>query len=593
MSQQGPRYPELKLSPGRIGELVKLADASASTVSSWHEISSSLKSAEDSNEAAALAMAFDYIQRRTEKANGRDTFGPMWEIDNECYPMPVTELPEKVLSLWEGVASSSQTPAIRARLYDLLFIAGRLPKHTNGESACRSYLELSRREWEDLYRAEALIRALDIARQLKNETLAQNAVTNIVDNAQRSLDASEHQPGVALRLISRLLEERDPPTSVDDLLINARGRYRSDPFIESEVAAMQRKRLLARQEDTVRIDREIASIWINAAESAEHGLVRSSHLTSAIEYARDHNQGNRLADLIKKATLMLQDIDPDDLGLQKISTSYNLTDEQVNSWTEYYAGHDDLRTCLTVFAQGENGTPPTGNVDDNRTQVEQLAVDAPLYSMLRSVIVGGDGLPRWTPQSEQDHEEQKLTSCETFRLKFIAPLYAHALAEIGKRHNPSRDHLVKVLSELLFPPAATARTLADALLRYWQGDYEGCAYILTAKIEAIARNLSRSLDEPVYSLQRKKSPGKYVGLPSLFRILRDRGMDESWYRHLQTLLCSMPGLNYRNELAHGFVDEVQQPTAALLIQAALYLAMLGPAPAEQAPEPGGPSEGGE
>lgn len=36
------------------------------------------------------------------------------------------------------------------------------------------------------------------------------------------------------------------------------------------------------------------------------------------------------------------------------------------------------------------------------------------------------------------------------------------------------------------------------------------------------------------------------------------------------------GWNFRNELAHGFVDEVSGPAAALLVQAALFIAMLTP-----------------
>ncbi|WP_431605634.1 DUF4209 domain-containing protein [Amycolatopsis melonis] len=62
-------------------------------------------------------------------------------------------------------------------------------------------------------------------------------------------------------------------------------------------------------------------------------------------------------------------------------------------------------------------------------------------------------------------------------------------------------------------------------------------------------------------------------------------MDESWGRYLSTLLAGPTGWNLRNELAHGFVDEVSAPMAALLIQAALYVANLAPRADEPPPTP--------
>jgi hypothetical protein len=59
--------------------------------------------------------------------------------------------------------------------------------------------------------------------------------------------------------------------------------------------------------------------------------------------------------------------------------------------------------------------------------------------------------------------------------------------------------------------------------------------------------------------------------------LKDRGLDESWYRMIYTTCCNPAGgWNVRNEILHGFVDEIYAPVAAVLIQALLYLASLTP-----------------
>ncbi|WP_196425607.1 DUF4209 domain-containing protein [Amycolatopsis camponoti] len=63
--------------------------------------------------------------------------------------------------------------------------------------------------------------------------------------------------------------------------------------------------------------------------------------------------------------------------------------------------------------------------------------------------------------------------------------------------------------------------------------------------------------------------------------LAKQGFDESWGRYLSTLLAGPTGWNLRNELAHGFVDEVSAPITALLIQAAPYVATLVPSATDQ------------
>jgi hypothetical protein len=56
--------------------------------------------------------------------------------------------------------------------------------------------------------------------------------------------------------------------------------------------------------------------------------------------------------------------------------------------------------------------------------------------------------------------------------------------------------------------------------------------------------------------------------------LRKVSLNESWYRFLHTYLASVVGANIRNELLHGFVDEITESASALILTAALYLAVL-------------------
>jgi hypothetical protein len=137
---------------------------------------------------------------------------------------------------------------------------------------------------------------------------------------------------------------------------------------------------------------------------------------------------------------------------------------------------------------------------------------------------------------------------------------------------PSLDELSAFIatSDIVDRPLAAA--LARSLHRWWAGDYEGAAFTAIPRIEALARELLLAADAAVYRLQRQQTPGQYAGLGYLLDMLRTGGLDESWYRYFRTVLFSPAGWNIRNELSHGFLDNVDFVVAALILQLALHLA---------------------
>lgn len=429
------------LSPERIAELAALADAAAADAKrGWYEISSALTDKRAVADVEAIAVAFDYRLQDRVDGNSNPAF-------HAAQLRPLAELPTSVADLWAHVVDATASAPVRARLHDLLFTLGRQPKHKHAEQACREYLTVGAGNWGSLYRVRALTRALNIARQMNRNDLANDVVKEIIANARESLDSAEWQPGVFLRLIGRLVEEKNPPTGVDDLLAEARARYAGDPYIEVDTAMLQRRLAKDEKDALERIDREIVGIWTTAAE-ASAGLQKLGHLTKAVDYARDHGQ----ADLLAAATTALQAIGIDDLEMQTFRVPVEIPDEEINKWIGYFIQGDDWRVCLARFADGEQGTPPTGRIDESRAQVETLKKDAPLYSMFPHSKIGGDGLPRWEPQNEDDQEEQRLADVELFRMQLYAPLFARALHEIGIVHHPLREEVEEFFGERPFLP---------------------------------------------------------------------------------------------------------------------------------------------
>jgi hypothetical protein len=191
---------------------------------------------------------------------------------------------------------------------------------------------------------------------------------------------------------------------------------------------------------------------------------------------------------------------------------------------------------------------------------------------LTRVLVGGDGLPRFTASSDDERNELALVGSEMLRASISSLLLKQALERIWEKWGPiSEDELAGFLGEHEHVQDSTARGLARDFRRYFSGDFEGCAFCITPRTESLVRALVLGIPLPIYRTQRAASPGQYPGLGALIPKLQEAGLDESWSRFLQGFLASPMGSNYRNELLHGFVDDPSARDATLLLVSALYL----------------------
>jgi hypothetical protein len=61
-------------------------------------------------------------------------------------------------------------------------------------------------------------------------------------------------------------------------------------------------------------------------------------------------------------------------------------------------------------------------------------------------------------------------------------------------------------------------------------------------------------------LQAGPDQGQYLMLYPLLQQLQELGMDESWIYFLRWMLLAPPGMNIRNDIAHGFVSRISPST---------------------------------
>ena len=367
-----------------------------------------------------------------------------------------------------------------------------------------------------------------------------------------------------LGLIELLVDAGCDDPSADDLLRQARDLFPGAWNTES-VIDLQRRRAT---DDTSRIalDRELIERWLDEADRVDP-MVALMHREKAAQLARERG----LPDLAERAVRAMQSAEPPQLNRIRVEVPSTVTSEQIEELIESMVGDDWWDSVGRVLAAG----PPTGDVKRNREQAAERAREFPLQALLPKVRLGGDGLPRYSARSEEDQLDDQLTDAETAGMQWMGHLMAEALRRACERFEPSVDDVVDALRSVNCT-GATATAIGRIVRRFSDGDFEAAAYTAIPLIERQCRDLLLSINAPLYRVQRERAPGTYPGLGALLPELAGRGLDESWYRFLRTLLSAPNGRNLRNEALHGFVEDVNLTTAGLVLIALHYTSLLHP-----------------
>jgi hypothetical protein len=546
-------------------ELAQLADAAA-VDSEWeHQIVEAIVGDfRDDEERQRLAEAFRF-HAREDKADS-ERFGPMFTFEGGAtVPAPLPEVPDDTCSLWAAVADHATHPRVRARLHDLLFERKWPDIGGHAAAAVEAYLEdVADIDPPSQRTVDGLRRSHHLARLTRREDLAARVTAALLGAAAVSIDDAEPKPGVALRLLEVLVAARCPDPTIDELLDHARDRY-ADAWNAESVIDLQRRRA-ASGDARKDLDRELVELWLDEAERADP-LVAVMHREKAAKLARERG----LPDLVDRAVLAMQAAGPPELARIEIEVPQSLTPEQIEEYIESMVGDTWWDSVLRVLAHG----PPSGDVGRNRKTATDLAKEHPLQALLPKVRLGGDGLPRYTPRTDDDQVDDQLTDMETMGLQWHGQLMAEALRRASAKYDPSVEDVADALGAVKCE-GSTAAAIGRVVRRFTEGDYEGAAYTGIPLVERQCRELLLAIDAPLYRVQRERAPGTYPGLGALLPLLAERGLDESWYRFLRTLLSAPNGWNFRNEALHGFIDDVGWPGAGLVLIAVLYLTLLRP-----------------
>lgn len=563
-------------------DAVALTDVAAQSADSWYKIGSKVQestdpSHQDSVAPIVAAFQYDFVEpTETERRNRWGPYGPMLELaDGRVYPPPVDEVPEDWPKTWAMVAEQAEHAAARSRLHDLLWERkwGSRPDN-HARSAIDAFEELAGGVWSPLDRAECLVRALELARSIGDEERRHRIVEKTIEAAHTSIQAAERQPGVALRLIESLmrLSGGEQPPSIDELLDEAASAYEPDPWILQTISDLQALRV-GQDADRIRpIYLRQIERWRAAAQDSP-GLVRLTHLESALELARVHG----LRDVADELRKEIQDLSPEDMDLKDFSATIQIPREQVEAFQNAFL-IGDWSASLTRF--GSYG-PPSGDYTKNIEEVQKMQEEHPLQFLFSKVILAPGNIPIRRAATEEEHREVELSAHEARGIAFWGISAADVLDRIHDEKAPPKDaSLADFFTTGIIAPEVAER-IARALVLYWEGQPDEASHLLVPRLEAVIREMCRQAGLAIIREPRGREPGGVRTLGDLLGALKGH-LDESWRRYLVNLLVDPIGTNLRNRISHALLNQATREQAAALLHAACFLRLLGPAGEDQA-----------
>lgn len=551
-------------------DLLGTLQAAADNARRCSEISEALRRRESSTgdlQAGWLMTAFDYVLTHPfGGSSGRRMRGAFVEansLDGDSYPMPLARVPNEVRALWRETAEATDSPLCLARLHHLLFEMREGNAGLHARTAVVEYFKLGTGSLDRLDRVLFLYWSRELSHRIKDFDDAKRVIHPLLTIAENSLAQETPEPGVALPALQIVAEEDPGNAALPDLLHRAREAY-NYPWLVTRVIAIQELVAKGDSDRQQQLRRELVQHAYDFAEGHE-GMLRMAHMEEAARMARDLG----FKDLLQQATSAMQAMTLDDFDLQQHAFTVPFPKEAVDAYIASLVGSASLEEALMALTT--NG-PPTGDKGSNIALAEDLKSVAVFRSIIPTVHLGDDGLPRCKAVTDEDKEDEQLAEVEAWHLIVGAEVTAQILSALLDQFRPTLEELSRILQSGPHVLAHAGQTVAKAFLAFGSERFEEAAALATPKIETLIRERLSMTGDLQYRIQKQQTPGQYPTLGSLLSAVGSK-LDPSWHRFLRTFLVSRFGRNYRNELLHGFVAEVTRKDAALVLLAALYLAL--------------------
>jgi Domain of unknown function (DUF4209) len=541
---------------------------------SWDDVVTHLLRTVGENEteaARAFVYAFSYrlldpdAEEERQAAGG--PFGASIEGQGGQLPPPLADVGLEIVAAWDDYAAKTAHPVALSRLHDLLWECGHGERHSHARTAIAAYLDLANGDWDPITRVACATRGLELARAINDRASVAEGVGHCLELAEAAISADERVPGVALRALSPLirLPRELRPKLLPELIRGARDRYDTDlPWIRQSFTALLATVVGPSEQEA--LWREEVEEWRERAETTS-GVMRHEHRQHALQLALDHG----FTDLAEQVRRDIEAMPREEFDLKTTSAEIEVPADEIDRLVEWIADAGNWpRALRRLGAQG----PPTGQVAANEAAVRKAMADFPLRSLFGEQIIGHHMALVFRADTPERRFRLDMSRQESYGIGLFAYVVVRALDRlVSDFGEPTEDLLAESLSTKLIS-GTLARRCARAMGYYWRGEYDAAGHLLAPRIEAIIRQLCVAVGCSVTKLPIGDKPGGVMTLALLLDKL-DGHIDESWRRYLCNALTDQLGVNLRNQISHGLVEEVDRVHAAVLIHIVLCLALLG------------------
>ncbi len=525
-----------------------------------------VKSCEEGQEQQAAVYKFLSIVtgiRQTYHVPG-EPYGPKWAFDGMRSPIPV-DLTDEDLSAIEAILSNTKDSALRARLYDLVWLSKK--DHKACAAAAELYFEAADKLNTDdgwTFAEPCYWRGLDLARLLgRGKELYSNLSARMIEVARKSAAEKGYR---CLKYLELLLQFQ-----IGDLNVFARvaeeiaASFEKDKEFKRaqdywETAATYWKR--AKDNDAARRCRLVAGeALVSQAEQRIDGpnksaLAAASLLQRGIEALRQVDADPERVKVLRALLAKYQKASLKEM--RTVSTTVDITDA-VEQTRELIRGKS-FEEALFSLAFGDAPLDPI----EMRRKVDELVEQAPISQMAPFTLVDDMGRPiehdaGLFQKTEADYEkalEARIFNAAQKLWKLRASAYIEpARLVVLEEHYPSLADIVFCVRYNPFVPPQHEYTYLRGIHAGFHGDFHVAASLLVPQIENSLRHILEMQGIDVSNLhsdgtQPLKILSGLLGIPEL-----ETTIGAELRFELRGILLENSGFNFRNRLCHGFVSD--------------------------------------
>lgn len=495
-----------------------------------------------------------------------EPFGPMFVIDGQRCAIP-SDFPREELQGLEPWAMSLNDPELRARFLDVLWMQTK--SFAAAKAAVRAYLASALRledpeEWPSCHKR--LERALRLAVSLGKGgvDLRDQVLTEIEAMLQRHRGTDPLY--LTLRLIKLLLEFKH--ANIDQFAefanIAAMAAEKSQDFWRAKDyynLAAECHRVAANADGEASALSCSAECLVKEAELAREQTGRgviaaASILSDAVEIMRQVPGGKeRAAELHTQLLNLQRESTP---ALKSISKSFDAT-ESVHA---ALAAVRDKSVSEAIYTFCTMARPPS--LAKLKQAVQDQARVSILGSLIASEVLNSRGrVVARAPALEMGVDDPRhdglrwrmFRHARLGRSLTVQAVINPARAEILAAHAPDRFDLARLIQHSPWIPGDHVESVLRALVAGFQGDMLVAAYLVPPQLEALVRHVvemrggNTSMLEPG-GLQPERSLSALLETAEAEQVFGEDGIFE-----LRDLLIDPLGVNLRNEVAHGLIDD--------------------------------------